>query len=502
MSHDTGMTITENGANALTTSGNPFVDFFMMFVRGISNETIDKYMHACWQQDARKAIAIILQGRDRENGKKEKNISIRAMIWLRKHKFSTYQKNIMNYINKYGCWKDISYIASKMPLDHSFETELFVKQLQQDIHNLQNRNYKDVSLCAKWASSEKDKYDTKCNLAHAIAEQLFPDNIKTMHRYRKEILVPLRKHIDIVESYMTSNKWKQIKYENVPAVATKRLRNAFNKHDEVGYNAFLQKIARGEKKMKTTGILPHELVKHYLNNNEYDQTIELQWKALVENVKQQGLLEGTIPIVDVSGSMLSGGVGNVMPMQVSIALGLLTAECATGHFANKVISFHINPSIHEIKGNTLKEKVAMIQRIPAGLSTNFEAVFDLIINAGKMFNMANEQMPKKVIVFSDMQFDQASSSNDLKEDVLHDSIISKYKETKYQPPKFIYWNLSAQHDSTFPVKALSDNVAMISGFSEQLLKVFMNAQDFNAESIVNEILSKYTIDVIIDENDI
>jgi hypothetical protein len=500
MSDGTGMTLTTNGALAYQTSSNPFVDFFMMFTRGITNDTIDKYMQLCWQEDPRKAIAIIFQGRDRQNGKKEKNISIRAMIWLRKNKYKTYQKNIANYI-KYGCWKDISYIAMKMPLNHSFEIELFAKQLEQDIQKLQNKKYKDISLCAKWASSEKDKYDVSCNLAHSIALELFPDNVNVMQSYRKEILVPLRKHINIVEAYMTANKWKQIKYENVPAVATKRLRNAFKKHDEDGYNDFLKKVASGEKKMKTTGILPHELVNHYLQNKAYDETIELQWKALVDNVKQQGLLNATIPIVDVSGSMMSYGTGNVTPIQVSIALGLLTAECTTGHFANKVISFHIDPSIHVIEGNTLQEKVNMIRDIPAGLKTDFEAVFKMLINAGKTFNLSQEQMPEKLIVLSDMQFDEASYTG-LNECVLHDTITQKYAAAGYTPPKFIYWNLSSQHAETFPVKAVSPNVAMISGFSEQLLKVFMNSDNFDPESVVNEILSKYMLDVSIDDDDI
>jgi hypothetical protein len=503
MSDDIGMTLTEKGAMAYQTSGNPFVDFFMMFTRGITNDAIDKYMQICWQEDPRKAIAIIFQGRDRQHGKKEKNISTRAMIWLRKNKYKTYQKNIANYINKYGCWKDISYIAMKMPRDHSFETQLFAKQLEQDIQNLHNKKYQDISLCAKWASSEKDKYDVDCNLAHAIASELFPDNFKTMQRYRKEILVPLRKHMNIVEAYMTANQWKQIKYENVPAVATKRLRNAFVKHDEDGYNEFLKKVASGEKKMKTTGILPHELVNYYLQNEVYDETIELQWKALVENVKQQGLLHGMIPIVDVSGSMtmMSCGTGSVSPIQVSIALGLLTAECTSGYFANKVISFHTDPSIHVIKGNTLKDKVNMIKNIPAGLKTNFEAVFKMLIDAGKTFNLSQEQMPEKIIVFSDMQFDEASSTG-LQECVLHDTITQKYAAAGYKPPKFIYWNLSSQYDETFPVKAVSSNVAMISGFSEQLLKVFMNSDNFDPASVVNEILSKYMLDVIIDDDDV
>jgi ATP-dependent Clp protease adapter protein ClpS len=43
---------------------------------------------------------------------------------------------------------------------------------------------------------------------------------------------------------------------------------------------------------------------------------------------------------------------------------------------------------------------------------------------------------------------------------------------------------------------------MISGFSEQLLKVFMNNDDFNPEKIVYEILEPYKVNVEVDANDI
>lgn len=488
---------TENGANALQTSGNCFVDFFMMFVRNIDINLIEEYMDQCWKIDPKKTVAIILHARDRMNGKKEKNISNRAMIWMRKYMYNTYKLNITNYINKYGCWKDLMYICLKCPKYHELEIEIITEQLKKDKENLEKGL--PVSLCGKWVSSEKDKYDDKLKLAHEIAKSLFKDDDKMMERYRKEYLVPLRKQIDIVESYMTSNKWTEIKYDQVPAVATKRLRNAFTKHDPEGYARYLEMVAIGTKKIKIAGILPHELVNYYLKNDKYDETIELQWKELVNNVKEQGILDNIIPVVDVSGSMFT--CDNVQPIQVSIALGLLISECTSGFFANKMISFHDSPVICKLSGDTLQEKVRKIKEIPAGTSTNFEAVFDLLINSGKMFDIDNEQMPKKIIVLSDMQFDEASANNEITENTLHEIIVSKYENTDYTPPKFIYWNLSPRYNGTFPVKAINDNIAMISGFSEQLLKVFMNNDDFNPVNIVYDILSKYEPDVIIHQFD-
>jgi len=496
-------TQTQNGAVVFQSSGNPIVDCFMSLVRGVSDETLKTYLHQCWNFDPYLTIALLFNTRDRANGKKEKNLGNRAMIWLRRNKFNTYKKNINKYIDLYGRWKDIVYIASKHN-DNSFEIESIAQQLKKDKDELAKHNTKNISLCAKWAPSQQDKYDNSHNLAHNIADNLYPNDPKKMEKYRKTFLVPLRKQIKIVESYMTSNKWTEIQYDKIPAIASKKLRNAFQKHDPDGYNKYLKQVATGEKKIKVTGLLPHELVAYYLKNNVFqaDETIELQWNELLRNVKEQGILKNMLAVIDVSGSM-TDVFNNIQPIWVSIALGILIAKCCEGPFANKVITFHNKPSVFEIKGETLYEQVNYIKsNMDSGLNTNFEAIFDLLLNIGNMFSVPSHLMPDKIVVLSDMKFDAASNSSNIKEETLHTTIMNKYKHTTYSPPKLIYWNLSSNHDALFPVKAVTDNVAMISGFSEQLLKVFMNNDNFNAEKIVYEILEAYRLNVEIDENDI
>ena len=494
-------TVTENNAVALSSTGNSFVDFFIMLSRNIETDTITKYMTECWSKDPKKTLAIVFNARDRQNGKKEKNISNRCMIWLKRNKNNTYAKNMLNYVNKYGCWKDVIYLAIKNPITNKFEIELISKQLKEDKENLDNN--KNISLCAKWASSEQDKNDKNFNLAHHIADEIFPDDKQKMKQYRN-LLVPLRKRIDIVETYMILNKWNEIDYNKVPAVAMRRLNKAFQKHDSERYQEYLNSIVKGEKKMKTNGLLPHELVKYYLtDNNSYNETIELQWNAILDNVKAQGILKNMIAIVDVSGSMYNG-CGNVDPIYPSIALGLLISKCVEGPFANKIIAFSESPVICKISGETLYDQVNYLKSgIPVGLSTNFEAVFDLLINTGNMFNIPPENMPETVVCLSDMQFNEASNSkNKINENTLHDTIINKYSGSGYNPAKFIYWNLNGKNDGIFPISTKTENVAMISGFSEQLLKVFMTNTKFDAETIIDEILIPYMSDIIIDETEI
>jgi hypothetical protein len=73
----------------------------------------------------------------------------------------------------------------------------------------------------------------------------------------------------------------------------------------------MAKVRSGEAKINVTGILPHELANYYVNlrntQDEYEEneTIELQWKSIVDNVKNSGILGNSLAIVDLSGSMFT-----------------------------------------------------------------------------------------------------------------------------------------------------------------------------------------------------
>jgi hypothetical protein len=76
-----------------------------------------------------------------------------------------------------------------------------------------------------------------------------------------------------------------------------------------------------------------------------------------------------------------------------------------------------------------------------------------------------------------------------------------YKENNYTPAKFIFWNLNSDHRESFPVRCDVKGTALVSGFSEQLLKIFMNYDEFDSNLIVQEILLPYIKEVIICEEE-
>jgi hypothetical protein len=484
---------TENGAISLKTSGNMIVDYYMMYSRTLKRDINFKYLNECWKINPYQTIAIIFNGRDRVNGKKEKKISNECIFWLKKNKPNTYKLNILNYINKYGCWKDILCFAD------NYELHLIATKLKED-KELLNED-KPISLCAKWSPSENDRNDKRRCLAQKIASMLYSkDDKHKMEKYRKEYLVPLRKKLEIVETKMCNKEWDKISYSHVPSIASKKYLDVFLKHDKERYLNYLKDVRNGKEKINITGILPHELLKYYFENKKENETIELQWKSIVDNIKSSGLLKNAIPIIDLSGSMFSASNGDI-PARCAISLGILISLCCEGKFHKKIISFSERPAIINLNSDSLFECYKEMLKIPVGFNTNFISCSELIINLGKLFSIPDEEMPKKLVVLTDMEFDKVTD-NPYDLNTTYEHIVKMYKDNNYTPPKFIFWNLNSDHNENFPVKCDIEGTAMISGFSEQLLKIFMNYDEFNPSLIVEEILSPYIKDIIIDDNEL
>ena len=538
------ITKTANGGNAFKSTGNAIVDYFMLFMRDLSIDDSYNHLEKCWKKDPKKTVAIIFNGRDRLNGKKEKKVANEAMIWLRKNKFETYMCNIKLYVEKYGRWKDLQFISYNLKnIDHKIEMNIIAQKLIEDKINLDNN--KPVSLCAKWAPSENDRNDRQRQFAKKVASVIYgsKDSYK-MSKYRKQYLVPLRKQIGIVESKMCDNKWEEIKYENIPGVASNKLKKAFIKHDEERYKKYLEDVAASVKKINVTGILPHELVGVYIkdlekfNKGEVCQTTEMQWKAIVENVRKSGNFDNAISIVDVSGSMFNAKNGSI-PAQVAVALGIITALCCKGDFANKIITFSENPQLVDLISTNTAEKAKIkngdtdttsttgasnISNIPSlheciknimgvdyGFSTDFLKCNEEIINYAIKYKVPQDKMPKKLFVFTDMQFNNTITGNFERDyrnnrnntnalDTVYKSIVKLYEANNYKAPKFIFWNLNSDSNEVFPVNCDTEGTAIVSGFSEQLLKIFMNYDEFKPEFIVNEILAPYLEDIIINDD--
>lgn len=359
---------------------------------------------------------------------------------------------------------------------HDTISDFFAELLRADVENLSAGKLGDISLAAKWCPTVDSAYDKATLMCESIARKLFPrkkypeyEGIEESHyvyrvrdRLRKEVLVPLHKALELPEVYMSANEWNSLPYKRVASVAMKNYKELFLTHDSERFKAYLEDVKSGKAKIAAGALLPHEII-GALEDEDGGAVAELQWKRMVDDMTKKGKLSDCIAICDVSGSM-SG-----IPMEVSVALGVLVSELSEEPWKGKLITFSENPELQIVKGETLQEKTQFVREMDWGMSTNFQGVFDRILEVAIEGKLREEQLIKRVFVFSDMEFNQASQ-NPWETD--YQAIQRKFRENGYQTvPEIVFWNLRDSRST--PVLANQTGVALVSGFSKNLLTMFL-----------------------------
>lgn len=511
---------TENGDLAFTTCGDKNLDFFTRIVRDAPvNDYVPAFCDA-WKENKEMATQILMNMRDIRKGKGEKLIPIVIIVCLKQKLPKDAYRNLLEKIIEYGYWKDLLKImemytrlmieinGKKAIIDCSAEISLFAEQLKKDYDILKseqklNHEGKNVaiSLCGKWAPSEKTHYNKHpMKFADSIANEMK----MTSKEYRK-MLSELRAHLNILEMLMATQQYDKIDFSKIPSIAMSKHKNAFNRNTNAdgkifdsrvklcsSYQEYLKQLSEGKTKVNVTGIQPHELVGQYFSKYDVDPLVESQWEAIKKRVMESGAFEKVTAIVDVSGSM------NGLPMEVSIALGILVAECSNGPFKGQVITFSDNPSWHVLKGNNLMEKVHSMKKAEWGGSTDLRKVFDLILTEATRYNLKQEQMPETLFIFTDMQFNEACGRTDNWTSTFMDA-KSSFEKCGYKLPKIVCWNLRTSTAKTLPCSKDEEGFTMLSGFSAELLKCIMDAQEFTPIAMLRHVLEPYIVpQVIID----
>jgi len=533
-------TTTENGAPAHATTRSYCLDLFTSgLLRNSRPKDTKGQLEKAWGENPSVAVKILLHARDIRGGKGEKACVFESLCWLRKNKPATYKANLERFL-EVGCFRDLLELSMRAGLGSEdgksdklgggkdiFELELFASQLKRDLDTLASlrkaaadvekaaaaetdgavspsisrkkkrkldgndaKQGASVSLAAKWAPTEKKKYDKGgLKFAKRMAKLMYPENADRRKRYRVSI-ASLRRHLSIVESQMSSKSWDEIKFGHVPSRAHKLYRKAFKKHSEERYTEYLQNCKTGKAKINSTGLQPHELVRHFMRaNGNGDEAIEAQWRALVDDLKSKGKLEHAVAVSDVSGSM------NGVPMEVSIALGILVSQLSAEPFRGRLITFESEPQWHKVPVDaTLREMVDSVQGMPWGGSTSMHRVFELILDIAVEAKLPQEALPKTLFVFTDLQFDQAAGEGDSQLTILERARQS-YAEKGYALPQVVFWNLRATWFQGFPVQKDDEGVAMLSGFSSELLKMFMGAKVLSPEDMMLKAIERYQVEI-------
>ncbi|KAI3936324.1 hypothetical protein MKW92_001587 [Papaver armeniacum] len=383
---------------------------------------------------------------------------------------------------------------------HDRVSEIFAEFLVSDLKNLNSGETGKITLASKWCPSLDSSFDKATLLCESIARRIFPRSscpeyegveeghyaYKIRDRLRREYLVPLHKVLELPEVYMSSKMWEALPYNRVSSVAMKKYKSFFEKHDEERFNQYLESVKKGETKIAAGALLPHEIIASldYEENDGDCNVAELQWRRMVDDMSKIGKLSDCLAIADVSGSMEG------TPMDVAVALGLLVSEMSQDPWKGQLITFSEDPELHKIEGDNLRSKTNFIRDMHWGGSTDFQKVFDQILQVAVDGKLTEDQMIKRLFVFSDMEFNEAAGkygySNE-DESVLdpakewetdYQVIENKFREKGYtNVPEIVFWNLRDSRST--PVLGQQKGVAMLSGFSKNLLTLFLEGSDFS-----------------------
>lgn len=476
--------LTENGAVGYRTTGKKLLDlnFSVASLRGASEQTIiDKFMKAYWE-DPMMGVKWLFYSRDARQGLGERRLFRIILTHLAKDKPEVV-KAVFEFASEYGRWDDI-WCLLETDLKNDV-ISVVAEQIDRDQYDMANNQ--SISLMSKWLPSENASSNETKRYATIIRKGLD----MTPRNYRK-MLSEMRKYIDVVECKMSAKEWNAINYEAVPSRANLIYNNAFLRNDEERRREYLGKLEKGEAKINAGTLFPHDIVHKYMSSGgwhqslkPYDATLEGLWKALPDTVKGA---ENTIVVADGSGSMTCnvGGNTGVTALDVANALAIYFAERSSGEFKDKYITFSERPQLVDFsKAKNLHDKLGIARQYNEVANTNIEAVFDLILKTAVKNHMSQDDMPKNILIVSDMEFDDCATTNTTRGSsgwysyrnapttTLFDTIAQKYAEHGYQIPRLVFWNVNSR-TGTIPVKENDLGVALVSGFSVNIVNMVMS----------------------------
>lgn len=272
---------------------------------------------------------------------------------------------------------------------------------------------------------------------------------------------------------MSARQWDEITYSQVPSVAFNNYKKAFERHSEERFNAFVTALKEGKAKVNAATLFPHDIGKqikpyYYTPANIKKMDIDLlqaQWDAL----PQYEGVGSILPVVDVSGSMSTtlGWESTTTALHTSVSLGVYLAEKIQWPFKDHIISFSGKPSLHHLTGNIV-QKYLQANDSWEDMSTNLVGVFEALLHAAEKNNISKEDMPKTLIILSDMEFNQCGNNSETN----FRYIKQLYRELNYEMPKLVFWNLLGRLNN-YPVQADTPNTILLSGYSPSLLKTVL-----------------------------
>lgn len=435
---------TDNGMKAVAHSGNALVDLFYK-IGASRGKSVTADFERAFQEDSDLAMKIALWSRDVRGGAGERQLFRDILVHLETLHPVTLEA-VLPFVSEFGRWDDLLV----------FKTEKFKHMAYTLIGDaLRERN----GLCAKWMPRQGP-----------IAVEIRNFFGMSPKFYRKS-LVALT---NVVETKMCAKDWDSIEFGKLPSLASARYNKAFGKNAKTAYEAYKARLTAGTDKVNANAVYPYDVIKTLRHGGD-GVVADAQWASLPNYIGNASVM----PLVDVSGSMSCdvGGNANLQCIDVALSLGLYCADKNTGVFKDTFLTFSDKPKAQVVKGS-LSEKMAQMNSSDWGMNTNLHAAFEEILRIAVKGGVAESDMPKTLLILSDMQFDRCVSFDDS----AHQMIVRKYKDAGYDVPNIVFWNLNSKDN--VPVKFDKRGTALVSGFSPAVMKGILGGADMTPYGIM------------------
>lgn len=476
--------LTENGAFSYSTSDSDLLDLFAEIgaLRPRTEVEITEKFERAFKEDAALAMRMAFYARDIRFGGLGERRTFRIILkWICENYSELAIANIPN-ITTFGRFDDLyTYIGTDA------EDEMW-KYMYTTLTNDYERMLegKPISLLAKWLKSINTSSRESRKLARLTLKNLGFYN----ERHYRKVLARMRNYLNVAEHRMSAQEWDKINYSQVPAYAIKNYGSAFAKHDYERWNQYLKDLQKGTTKVNAGTLYPYDLVHQYMNRYYGDSygpntLTEAQWKALPNYV---GDGANVMVMADVSGSMMG------RPMETSIGLAAYFAQHNHGPFAGLFLTFTDIPRYIHVRSDD--KLYTMINKIRqnVGYNTDLDKAFNLILDTALNNHVPQEDLPRALVVVSDMEIDSYVRYHGL--DFVK-TWRERFKAYGYELPQLVLWNVEARND-TFLTKMATKGVTFLSGQSASTFKSLIDTLNCkSAYEAMVKVLMNPAYDVVV-----
>ena len=473
LKNEVNMTTTENGAATFRTTQSDCLDLFATIgaLRTADAADVVQRFIKAYAEDADLAMKTLFFARDVRGGLGERRVFRTILAYLAASEPESVRRNLA-YIAEYGRYDDLLALLGT-PCEADM-LALVKAQLARDVEALAATQATvaqpaSVSLLAKWLPSVNASNREAAANARKIARALG----MTDAQYRKT-LSALRAHIKIIENNLREKDFT-FDYAKQPSKALYKYRQAFVRNDAERYQAFLAKAESDPTVLHTGTLTPYDVIAPVITRIENREafseaerhSMDVTWKSLEDFAGA----ENALAVVDGSGSMYWGGQG-YMPAAVAQSLGIYFAEHNRGAFRGHFITFSRIPQLVEVKGRDIVEKVRYCMSFNECANTDLAKTFELLLKVAVRNNLRQQDMPSKLYVISDMEFDTCAQGADVTN---FEHAKAEYARFGYQLPQIVFWNVASRHRQQ-PVTKNEQGVALVSGCSPQIFSMLSQNQ--------------------------